>query len=336
MAGRSTRRFQLLGAAVLAVVVGWSVLWFIAATIVDRQVEKAEKMAMDAGATANCRNRSVTGFPFLIELRCREGSRAGNAEGIVTIGGLTVAAQVYNPTQLIAEMDGPVEVASAVARPMTADWDLAHASADLDLGVNAVRQLIGEVKALRLEIGGHEVVVGEVDATLRRNPEDAADLDVHVRIADLVPMPGAAPATVALIGRVAGGAPLLAGRPEDVLARLASAGLPLAIESITFRGEDLEIAAAGDLTLSPDGLVSGTLDVLIAGYDSGVPYLRVMDPKTGATVTQVLPMLLASAPDAKIGDRAAKKLSLNIVDSRLELGLFSLPLLPRIAVAEPH
>lgn len=328
------RRFKLLGLGVLMCVVLWSVAWFVAATVIDRQVDRAEIMAMKAGATATCVNRSVTGFPFRIEVRCGDGSRAGSADGIVTVGGLSVVAQVYNPSEIIAEVSGPVGIDNGRVAPIIADWDLAHASVRLDLAGRALSQLTAEIKVATVSFGPALVSVGEVDGSIRADPARPGDIDYFVRLADAVPLQGAQPATVSLTGRLEGAASLLGGRSQAVLEKLLASGIRTTIEALTFQCGEMMVAAAGELTLAPDGLLDGTIDVALTGYEAGLPYVNVVAPEREVTLTQILTNLLAYAPDAQVGGRTGKKLRLTVSDGRVSVGFVPLFRIPRIGPAQ--
>jgi hypothetical protein len=335
MAERSKAlRFKLLLVFALLVVVAWSVLWFVAATIVDRHVQKAEMTALHAGMTANCLNRSVTGFPFRIEVRCDPGSRAGNRDATVTVGGATVAALVYDPDRVIAEVAGPVEIAADNAPPLRAEWSLAHASARLDFANQALERFDAEVKQARLHVGGRPPLhIGELGAHVRRDPEARSDLGLAVRFSQVEVVEGQPPASFSFRGRLGEGAPLLAGRPRALLDALASGGVPLVIEAATFESGGMEMEATGEVVLGADGRLNGTVDVAIAGQENGVPYISQLAPQAAETVSKVMNNVLAFAPETAIGERPARKLSLVINDSTVRAGIVPLFTLPPVTFA---
>lgn len=334
MARRSgSRRFKVLLMVGLFGIVAWSVVWFVAATIVDRQLDRAQMMAADRGATIDCANRSVTGYPFRIEVRCGARSSAEMSDGWVSLEGVRVAAQIYEPGHLIAEIDGPMALTVGPVE-VAAQWTLAHASARVNLSDQALRSLIAEVKGLTLDLANsQDVSVREVDASVRRDPTDPADLDIAIRLADFVPGDGLMPATLSVQGRIGDGATLLDGQPDAVLARLSDAGLPITIERATFESGDMLLVMTGALDLGADGLINGKVDISVAGYEADLPYISVMDPRTQTVLSSLLTDFLANAPKTRIGEREARTISVVIDDNKVKPGGW-LPVatLPRVPI----
>ncbi|MEM7696433.1 MAG: DUF2125 domain-containing protein [Pseudomonadota bacterium] len=327
-----TLRYKLLMVFTLLVVVAWSVAWFAAATVVDRQAEKLEHQAVARGFVGDCVNRSVTGFPFRIEIRCDRGSRVGNGVAVATIEALTAAALVYNPRRAIVELGGPVTVSANGFDDLTADWSLARASARITLTTGLTR-FDAEVEDASVVVGDRApATVGKLAVNARQNPATPAALDVAVRLDGLRPTEGAMPARLAFNGTLSDGAPLLSGAARPVLAALLTDGLTLDLRGASFESGPMSVAASGMLTLTPAGLFNGTIDVALAGYDEGLPYIDAVAPEAEATVVSVLANILAFAPETTIGDRAAKKLTLTVSDGRVRAGFVPLFTIPRVAL----
>src|ERR1700674_5124239 len=58
----------------------WSVFWFYAASQVDVSVDAWRAQEAKSGRVFDCARRSVTGFPFRLEVRCRGAGVAGVAD----------------------------------------------------------------------------------------------------------------------------------------------------------------------------------------------------------------------------------------------------------------
>lgn len=322
-----TLRFKLLLVVALLIVVAWSVMWFVAATIVERQVERSLLAANAGGAVTDCANREVTGFPFRIELRCGAGTHAVTNAMTAKVDGLTVAALVYKPSQIIAEMRGPVSLHAAGLPPMSADWNLAHASARLDLGEQKVRRVDAELLAPTLTVGTTPMTVGEVDLNVRQDPDDPAALNFSLRIDELATAVLAGPADFAVRGTLAEGAALLNGSPDRLLAALAAGGAPVVIDALTLDHGDMALAAAGELRVGADGLLNGNVELAIAGEEIAARYIEVVTPGAGDTAVKLVQSLLKNTPaNADIGGRPAKSLSLTVTDGRVRVGAFPFPL----------
>lgn len=336
---KSALRFKLLAILALTIVVGWSILWFMAAAYVDRQVNRTLHMASGQGTAADCAGQGVTGFPFRIELRCGPGSHAVTGRAHAEVGGLTVAALIYDPDQLLAEVRGPATVRAAGVPQITADWSLAHASARLNLSDGAVERFDAEVQAADLTVGGAAMTLNEVDLNTRIDPEDPAALNVAVRVERLEAAFLSAPLSVTMQGTVANGAALLAGQPEAFLAALATGEVPIAIDTLRLDHGDMALAATGTLLLDRYGLLHGELDVALAGDEMAARTIEAALPGQGDALGALLKNLLKNAPNDKtIGGKPAKALSLKLTDGRVTVGRFPFPLpfqIPPVAIATP-
>jgi hypothetical protein len=127
------RRWLLLVpvALVLALAVAWTGLWFYAAARAKSEMVAWREREAQAGRVQECASQSITGFPFRIEVRC--GGAGFELEGSPTITlrlpFVLVAVQIYDPSFLISEFKGPVELAER-GRPTSyiGDWSLGQAS----------------------------------------------------------------------------------------------------------------------------------------------------------------------------------------------------------------
>ena len=334
-ASRTRWRYRVLMGGTLFVVVAWSVFWFIAATIVDRHVERAERIASSGGTQIDCVDRSVTGYPFRIEVRCSDTSRIADGNVLATFQKLTIASLVYNPSRVIAEVGGPMTIEAQGAPDLSLDWDLAHASARLDLGEQRLERLDGEVVAATMKASGWpELTVDEFDVNVRRNPVEPADLDLALRVTGLAPAEVGETASLALQLSLHDGAGLLDGDADALLRRLGEAGLAATVEAATFESGSLEVAMAGEVTLAADGLLDGRLDVAIAGHDEGVPYVAVVAPRAEATLEKLATDFLTFAPETTLSGRKAKALTLTIADGVVRAGFVPIFTIPAIHIAQ--
>ena len=321
MAARSaTRRFKYLLAGILAALVVWSIVWFVAATIVDRQIARAEKMALDRDAILVCAERHVTGYPFRVVVRCESGSKVGANGRKIALGGLTVAAQVYDPAHIIARVDTPARLHFANGAEIEANFGLAHASAQIDLSSGALRQLVAEIVDMGMSAGPATLAVAELDLSLRRNPDMPDNLDIALQVRDAVPREGLEPFDFILRGQVAGGSALLQGAPRDLAQRAAVDGLPIIIEAAEFACGDMVVTLKGTLSIKPDGLIDGTVDVAVAGYEAGLPYVSTMNPHAEMVLTTLLTNFFANAPVTMVGNKEARSISITIDDGRIKPG----------------
>ena len=141
---------------------------------------------------------------------------------------------------------------------------------------------------------------------------------------------------MALRARVGGGAQLLAGESDQLRAQMMESGLPLRISAATLESGDMLVALSGEVRLSPDGLLDGKVDLAVAGYETGLPYVNVMNPQTESVLSTLLTNFLANAPVTQIGDREARTISITLDKSRIKPGgWLTVATLPRLSSARP-
>lgn len=119
-------------AIVLVLAVAWSGLWFYAAARAQTAMAGWLDREARLGRVYTCGAHSVGGFPFRIEVRCDDASaelRALQPPLSIKAPGLLVAAQIWQPTLLISEFTGPLQIGDAGGPPqMLVNWSLAQAS----------------------------------------------------------------------------------------------------------------------------------------------------------------------------------------------------------------
>ncbi len=332
-----TLRYKVLMVAVLLVVVAWTVVWFVVATVVDRHAERAEAAARGAGAIAECLNRSIRGFPFRIEVRCAHGSRIGNTNANVTVDGLTAAALIYKPSRLIFETQGPAIVAADGMPSLRADWDLAHASARIDIDRRVLQRLDIEVRDGTVLVGSLPPrAFAELDLNLRRNPVDPQALDVALSLADVRAGPGIEPLSFVFQGTLSDAAGLLEGQPHATLRALAQGELALAVERAGVETAAMALSATGALKIGPDGVLSGTIDLALAGDGADLPLDGLVSPEMQKTIVTLLDNVLAFAPQTRVGDRKAKQITLTIAKGQVAAGFVPLFKIPPLRIAASY
>lgn len=131
---RSTagRVFLVLIVLVILLIGAATAGWYYLAGALDRRIAGAIDAAAGGGTTIGCVDRTVFGFPFRLGLSCDAVSVDAPANGIrATAGSLKTAAQVYEPSHIVAELTGPLDVDAPDTPPLRVDWTLAQASTSL-------------------------------------------------------------------------------------------------------------------------------------------------------------------------------------------------------------
>ncbi|KQQ79023.1 DUF2125 domain-containing protein [Aureimonas sp. Leaf324] len=122
------------GVAILVVVLAAALTgaWYWLAGELDRHVASALDAAAGGGTTITCDNRGVFGYPFRIGLSCDSVGVDAPENGIrLSAGSLRTAAQVYQPSHIVAELAGPLRATVPDLPTMEMNWSLAQGSTSL-------------------------------------------------------------------------------------------------------------------------------------------------------------------------------------------------------------
>ncbi len=122
------------GVAILVVVMAAALTgaWYYLAGELDRRVASALDAAAGGGTTITCDRREVFGYPFRIGLSCDAVGVDAPDNGIrLSAGSLRTAAQIYQPSHIVAELGSPLRATVPDFAPMEMSWTLAQASTSL-------------------------------------------------------------------------------------------------------------------------------------------------------------------------------------------------------------
>lgn len=177
-APRRSRFWLYLPFILLAVVaVLWSAFWFVVRDRVTTAVDTALARELERGRSWSCADRSVTGYPFRVELRCSGLTLTSNRWGDevrITTGPLVALGQIYTPRQVILQMTGPMQATLPGGRNADIGWSRLEASARLSMSGPE-----------RVSLVAHEPVVTlrspEPDGSLRSESARSTMLEAHLR-----------------------------------------------------------------------------------------------------------------------------------------------------------
>jgi hypothetical protein len=289
-------RLFIMPVLLLIAAAAWSAFWFYAASEVDVKADAWRAQEAKSGRIYDCARRSVSGFPFRLEVRCSGASvslRSQTAEQVATQASFTakldeilVIAQVYDPKLLIAEFTAPALIADRGQQPsMMVNWSKARSSV---VGLPAVPQ--------RASIEFDDPAIDRLNGSAQTPLARAKHIELHGRLADGSPLDRPVIETVL---KVAGGSvqelhPLLAAPfdadvrtllsglkdfspkpwPERFREIQAAGGLVEIVQSRIVQG-DLIAVAAGTLGLSAEGRLDGELQMTVAGIEKVIPALGI-------------------------------------------------------------
>lgn len=270
-------------ALVLLLAVGWSVFWFYAARRAETEIAAWMKREAEAGRVYACASRTIGGYPFRVEVRCHAPSaelRGSGSSVRVTARDFVSIGQVYAPGLVLAEVTGPIRaMVQGGPGPFTLDFRLLQAS--LRGSAAAPDRVSVVLEEPKLEGSGG---TGDAPAPLGRakhfelhgrvDPASEAArpaIDFALRADDLVPaVPGLSAQPIAAEGSaVVRGLSDLAPKPLAVrLREWQAAGGRMEILRLRLQRGDALATAAGEVGLTPEGRLNGTVNVTTTGLEA--------------------------------------------------------------------
>jgi len=285
--------------ALLALFVALAGFWFWSIRTADAQIDAWIAREAALGRNWTCPDRSLGGFPFRIEVRCKAPRFVRNDTGLKGgLEGITAVAQIYNPTLMIIEADGPLKLEDG--RGVYAlDWSLLRAS---------LRGRPGE-RLDRLSMEGKDFALNWTDALGAARKASAAQGEFHIRrvvdrpadehaydivtsltgfaLPALDPFTGGTgQAAFAFDGVLTHADPFAGvGFPAEI-ERWRAAGGKIQIKDLSLSKDASRLALNGELGLDDRARPQGALDIAMTGLDPamklfGIPPLR--DPNGGKT-----------------------------------------------------
>jgi hypothetical protein len=330
---------------------GWCAFWFYAADRAKGTIAGWIERERQSGRIYTCGDQSLGGFPFRIEFRCgKAGAELPNAKPPMTLSasGILAAVQVYQPTLLLAEIEGPLAVADLGQAPkMTANWSLAQIS------------LRGTPRApQRISFSADQMTIDRSDSERAERIFSANHAELHGRLASgtVVENPVIDIAT-SLVAATAPSLHPLTKQPLDLSADGQLVGLRnfapktwperfreiqqadgrIEVRNARLKQGDLLAVAKGTLKLTPSGHLDGELQVTATGVEKILPALGVealarqggsRNERLGAALNfldKMAPGAIASAVSflgepAQLEGRKATKMPLRFKDGVATLG----------------
>lgn len=331
---KRSRAFRgIVWVAVVALVLfaGLTAAWFYLASELESRVEAVLQQTGEQGTLVGCGGREVFGYPFRLGLRCETTSVSRPVDGLeLTAGAMRTAAQIYNPSRIVAELDGPLTVAETGSTPFVANWALGQASLVFSgQGVERFSLVLDEpTLAIQAQPALALGSATRAEVHARRN---GADLDLAIRddgVAPVLPGMGALPpfdlyADLSLVGAAE---TLDSGLPPGGVSGLVRgrAGTLRAVR-VTLAGGGLA-ELAGPFEVSPEGEISGRFQVSVENADAIAGLIGTLVPGSAGiarTIAGALPLA-----GRREGNRTI--VSIDVEDGEARLGFIRIGRLPNV------
>jgi hypothetical protein len=278
---RTRRRYVAMLFFVVALAVAWSLFWKYAADRAADLITDWRAHEAAAGRVYNCGSQTIAGYPFRIEVTCAPVSaefRNFAPPLDVKLPRILVAAQIYQPTLLISEFDGPVAIGDPGKPPeFEATWTLGQSSVR---GLPAAPErvsLVFDAPELDHIAGGKRetwLTAKHLELHIRRaapSDDGKAGIETGLRL-EQASIPGFHPAAAepldAVIDTVLRGVKDFAPKPWRTRFReLQAAGGSIEVTQARIQQGDILAVGAGSLSLNATGHLDGQIRVTIAGLE---------------------------------------------------------------------
>jgi hypothetical protein len=329
-------RILVILAAIAMIAAGWSYAWFRGAAEISARTDGLAVQLAETGSRFDCANRRVEGFPFRIGIHCDRIAVAPAGGGAFEAQALRTAAQFYNPGHIVGELDGPALLQMPDGRRFELQWENLRTS--LRLGFSGLNALSVELRQPSLafettEKNGSVMARSSlVEIHARKDPSSDEDLDLALRIADLVDQTGRIPGLSldadltleALAGKAAIG--------FDPNAHIRENGLSGNARKIVLAPmEGGRLVLSGPFSLSPAGLVSGEIRIEATDLAKLGTFFAQLVPERRELVGNVVSLLSAIVPEAgKQTTGQPTTLTLKIRDGAMSIGIIPVAELPPV------
>jgi hypothetical protein len=276
-------------AIIITVAVGWSWLWYFAASIADRALSGWVDREAALGRVYACGSQSIGGFPFSIITRCVQAAAAFNNNQPpfdVRATDITFSAELYRPTLLNGEITGPVTLADPGQPPIfVANWSRARLSllglpSDPEGIFVSLRQprldrVAGPGTGMVFQADSAEVDGRIVQGSARNNPVIEATGHFTAAMAPTF-HPLLAEPLQGDIDAVLRGFKDFSPKPWPVLFRdMQASGGGIEIKSLRIERTDAVVIGTGTLTVNEHGKLDGLIHVAVAGIENIIPLLGI-------------------------------------------------------------
>ncbi len=126
---RGSRRILWLAAGIVVAIAAYTGGWIYIGDQVEAQTALYIDRLNAQGKRADCERAEARGYPFRIGLFCVSARYEDASAGIsFSAGALRSAAQIYNPSHIVGELDSPARLELPGLVPLELDWDLLRSS----------------------------------------------------------------------------------------------------------------------------------------------------------------------------------------------------------------
>lgn len=293
-----SRKLWLLASAVVLVIALYTAGWFYAASLLREKTLALLGSQTDAGVTATCENAEYRGFPFRIGLFCSKVEVDDTINGIsASFGALRSAAQVYNPTHIVWELDAPAETRTSHGLTVSTVWENLQSSLVTKLkGVERASMVLEKPRTSIVSSASgqaFDITADHSEIHLRQNGDDLqAAIQLQNATTTAKGLPQLLPATNTSIDMtLTGRAGMLDGSDPNGLSMQGSEGDLREFRADLGQGQILTLS--GPFSFDDEGRMSGKLRLRVEDIPAWQQSLSQAFPDMESTIGTAANMLAA-------------------------------------------
>ena len=328
---RARRRLPWIVLGVFVVLAAvWVSLWIFGRDRIVAEMDARLDRLAEAGVEIVCPERTVGGFPFRMEIACRDPGLSVPARGVGgSVAALRVVAQVWNPRLILLEADGPMVFESPREGRIDGTWRALRIS--LAFGGEGPERISLAAEGLHLRPhagGGTRLSAEHLEIHGRPTGEGRRHLDLALSAAAAGLFAGDRPIgparqDLAVTATLVDFLPLAPGKPVVVFAGRGGRIEPLRLD---WSVGGIRVAGRGALTLRPDGLLDGKVGVAAQGLEG----LAGQTAALGAETATLLSAFLFGGRVSTDPELPGRRIDLDVEAGRPRFGRLALPPVPPI------
>ena len=338
--GKRRRRpgVTLIVAGLLLIAALWSGYWYAAYSVVSRFVGTAE--AGSSRGAVTCADRALGGFPFHIAVDCAV--LAAEDAGIgASLGGVSATAPLYNPGRVEAVAEGPLAIRAAdLGFAAEAAWE--HAQASLVAGLSGLSRAESAAEGVQVDLRGGGLPVSSLfverwQSSLEQAGGEEPGIRLGVSATDLSARlnDGTALPIISGVGRIH----LIDAGPIDgfdvaaLLNDWIAQGGRLELEQLQVGSGGSTLSLEGPLSISPEGLLNGTVTVRFSGAEALSALIGQVLPGYRAQAEAMVNALVALTQPVETPDGPAQETRLTVRDGVVGIGIIPFFTIPPVRLA---
>ncbi|HEV7437341.1 MAG TPA: DUF2125 domain-containing protein [Pseudorhizobium sp.] len=293
-----SRKIWFLAAAIIIAIAVYTGGWFYAASLLKEKTLALLGSQEANGISVRCADATYRGYPFRIGLFCSSLALDDRNNGIsATAGALRSAAQVYDPSRIVWEVDGPAQVRTSHGLTVSSDWESLQSSLlAKGRGVERSSTIINQGLSRIVSTSANRSLNLGAERSEMHLRQNGADLDAAFRLENvrvtgaeaLEALPAMTTlADITLVGRSG----LIDGTDPSGIALYGTEGEIRALSADL--GEGRTIRISGPFSIDDDGYLSGRLKLKVDQIDAWRESLAEAFPEIAPVLQTVAGMLSA-------------------------------------------